>query len=277
MSDPRLTASNGRVALAALRGVVAAERFVEGEIWQVSAPVADLLRKPGGGLDRQLLRGAAFRVLESDAASGFAFGQNQRDSYVGYVALDDLWQPVANTHKVASLGSQIYDRADIKSRALAWLPFGAEVAVAGSEGRFLALIDGSFVPEQHLVPLHHCETGFVSVLERFLGIPYLWGGNSTLGMDCSGAVQLALEACGQACPRDSDMQEAALGRALPADAPLQRGDLIFWRTHVGVMVDPTRLIHANAHHMAVTIDKLDDVAARVRAAGDGGITSRRRL
>ena len=151
------------------------------------------------------------------------------------------------------------------------------LAVAERSDSFLTLIDGSHVPVQHVEPVHHLVDDVTHVIERFLGIPYLWGGNSTRGMDCSGAVQLALEAAGRPCPRDTDMQEAALGHALPDDAPLKRGDLIFWKGHVGVMRDAAALIHANAHHMAVASEPLDGAVRRIRANGGGPVTSRRRI
>jgi cell wall-associated NlpC family hydrolase len=277
MSDPRLTPFSGRVALDGLRGKVAAEAFVTGLPMQVAAPVADLLRRPGGGLDRQMLRGADVTLIDAEGPDGYVFVQSRRDGYVGWLKADDLWQPLSNTHVVTALATHLYDRPDIKSRALMSVPFGSRLAVAETAETFVTLIDGSHIPAQHVEPVHHLVDDFVGVIERFLGIPYLWGGNSTRGMDCSGAILLALEAAGRPCPRDTDMQEAALGCALPDDAPLDRGDLIFWKGHVGVMRDAETLIHANAHHMAVASEPLDGAVRRIRTNGGGPVTSRRRL
>ena len=272
---PRLTPGNRKVALAALKGVIAADRYVDGELCAVASPVADLLRSADGGLDCQLLRGAGFLVIERQ--NDFAFGQTTADGYCGYVRLYHLTAPEPMTHKVAALASHAYKLPDIKSRAIAALSFGSKLAVAAQTGNFAKLTDGHFVPLQHLKPITHRHPDFIAVFEQFLGIPYLWGGNSIWGMDCSGAVQLALNAAGIKCPRDTDMQITELGDTLPPDAPLQRGDLIFWQGHVGVMTDPKTLIHANAHHMAVAIEPLANAVARIQAASGGDITALKRL
>ncbi len=277
MMHPRLTPGNGRVAHVSLEGIASADRFVAGTLRQVAVPVADLLREPAGALDGQMLRGASFLVLETDFDPGWSFGQAQDDGYVGYVETRHLrdFEPV--THKVTALATHAYQAADIKSRALQSLPFGAEVAVTGRRNRFHVLRDGTFVPSQHLRPLQQMADDFVAVFERFLGVPYLWGGNSPSGMDCSGALQLALMAAGTECPRDADMQEIALGRPLPSGAAPMRGDLVFWDGHVGVMRDPETLLHANAHHMAVTTEPFAVVVDRVIANGGGPVTAIRRL
>jgi len=276
MMHPRLTPSNGRVAHQSLQGRVTAERFTEGRISQVTADLAGVFRAPGGGLDCQILYGARFCVLEADPDTGFSFGQVVRDGYVGYVKTTCLGPQVQNTHRVSAIATHVYQRPDMKSGALCSLPFLAELGAAPAENGFFAA-GGGFVPQQHLQPLKDLAFDFVSVLERFSGIPYLWGGNSTRGMDCSGAVQLALSAAGVSCPRDADMQQTALGTPLPEGAPVKRGDIVFWRGHVGVMRDATTIIHANATHMAVTSEPLSDVAGRSVAAGDGPVVSIRRL
>ncbi len=271
---PRLTPANGHVALAALKGRVTADRFVDGLPRSVSRPVADLLRRPGAGLDCQLLFGAAFLVLEEQA--GFAFGQAVKDGYCGYVRLTDIGAPVTPSHRISALASHVYSAADIKSPAITSLPFGAKVEVGDMAKGFAVLTSGGYVPAQHLAPLSQAEPDFVAVFQRFTGIPYLWGGNSTRGMDCSGAVQLSLDAAGRDCPRDSDMQ-LGLGTELPAGQPKKRGDLVFWKGHVGAMLDATDLIHANAHHMAVATEPLAIAERRIAENGGGPVLAVRRL
>src|SRR5206468_1232358 len=151
----------------------------------------------------------------------------------------------------------VFPGPSIKLPPMDALPLGARIAVARSDDSFAVTAAGAYVPKRHVVPLASAESDFVTVAERFLGVPYLWGGKSSLGLDCSGLVQLALNACGVACPRDSDMQEAAIGKAVPLSV-LKRGDLVFWKGHVAIARDPASIVHANAFHMAVAIEPLSE-------------------
>lgn len=274
MSDPRLTPANGRVAHDSLRGKVQAERFTPGTAHRVAVPLVDLCRAPGGARDRQLLAGEGFLVLEW--RDGCAFGQAANDGYVGYLPEGALGPDGPVTHRVAALATHVYDRADFKSRDLRRLSHGALLNVTGTEGRFARLAEGGHVPMQHLAPLDRPESDPAAVALSFLGTPYLWGGNSADGIDCSGLVQRALLSCGIDFPRDSDQQEAGPGADLSPDAPLQRGDLIFWKGHVGMLLDPETLIHANAHHMQVAVEPLETAVARIAQAEFGELRSRRR-
>lgn len=274
-ADRRSLAANGRVALASLRGQVAAERFTEGEVLRCAVALTDLCRAPGGVRDKQLLRGQPFRVLE--LRDGWAFGRDETDGYVGYLRADALAAGVTPTHRVAARACHVYSAPDIKAPEIESLSFLSLLAVTGEAGRFLALAEGGFVPAVQLARAAAAESDPVAVAERFLGTPYLWGGNSAFGIDCSGLVQLALRACGAPCPRDSDQQQRALGRPLPAGAPLRRGDLVFWAGHVGMMTDAERIVHANAHHMAVVREPLAVARARIEAAGGGPVAEVRRL
>ena len=280
MIHQKLLATNGKVAHVSLKGKVSATRFVEGERRQVVAPLADLRAAPDGGLDCQLLHGANFLVLDRMPDSGtgdsYCFGQAEKDGYVGYVRADCLGAPVAVTHRVRALATHVYRAPDIKSGARYGLPFLAEVAATPATPGFFKVEDG-YIPAQHLEAQGSCAPDFVGVLEGFLGIPYLWGGNSTWGMDCSGAVQLALFGAGIPCLRDADMQQAGLGCAIEDCQNFRRGDLVFWRGHVGVMADAHMLIHANATHMVVTREPLQTVRDRCIAAGDGPVTAIRRI
>lgn len=275
MSDPRLTPSNGRVAHIALQGQVTASRFVAGEWRGVRASVADLCRTPGGPRDRQLLAGERFLLLEE--RDGHAFGQAEVDGYVGYVTAQALGPDMTPTHRVMALASHVYARDDFKSADLRWLSHGAQLAVTEVTGRFAALAGGGHVPVQHLAPLDQPAKDPAGVAQMFLGTPYLWGGNSAKGIDCSGLVQRAFLSCGLPCPRDSDQQQAGLGRELAPDEPPQRGDLLFWKGHVGMLLDAETLLHANAHHMQVASEPVDQAIARIAKAEFGGLLCRRRM
>ncbi|ACL56122.1 C40 family peptidase [Methylobacterium nodulans] len=279
--DPRLTPARPDLADERLRGLVEAARYVAGTARRVTAPLAPLRRAPrdDASLDTEALHGEAVTVY--DVAEGWAFAQLDRDGYVGYLPAPCLGGPgPAPTHRVAALRSFVFPAPDLKRPPLAHLSFGARVAVAGTEGLYARLADGGFVFAAHLADLEAREPDFAATAARFLGTPYLWGGRSSLGLDCSGLVQTALEAAGIAAPRDTDMQERALGSPVPVTpdlAGLRRGDLVFWRGHVGLMLDAARLVHANGHHMAVAIEPLAEAEARIRAAGGGPITTIRRL
>ncbi|ANT61519.1 NLP/P60 hydrolase [Salipiger sp. CCB-MM3] len=272
--DPRLTPSNGRVAAAHLQGEVEAQHFTEGAPASVSAPVTDLLRTPGGARDRQLVYGAALIVYER--YEGWAFGQAQADGYVGFVSEEALGPVTTPTHRVATRATHAYLEPNMKTPDQAFLSLGAQLQVSGEEGRFLKT-EAGFVPAGHLLPLARPEPDPVAVSERLLGTPYLWGGNSAMGIDCSGLVQAGLRACDMACPGDSDMQEKGLGETLAPGTPPKRGDLLFWKGHVAWVADPDTLLHANAYHMAVAFEPLAEAVARIEAQGDGPVTRHARL
>jgi cell wall-associated NlpC family hydrolase len=274
MTDPRLTPSNGRVAALDLAGQVEAERYVEGERRRVLVPVADLDRKPGGQRDRQILFGTLVTVLED--RDGWSFVQSLRDSYVGYVRTTALGPARDATHVVATPATHLYETESFKSRDLAHLSFGARVTVLHELKRFWETPDG-FIPKSHLRPVSRPFTDPVTVAQMHFGVPYLWGGNSVLGIDCSGLVQAALLACDITCPGDSDLQRAMLGQDLSEAEEARRGDLYFWKGHVGMVVDTETLIHANAHHMAVVYEPLRQATLRIEAQGDGPVIARKRL
>lgn len=271
--DRRLTPFSGRVALASLRGEVAADAFTEGEAAAVARPLADLLTQPGGARDRQLVLGDALTVI--DRRDGHAFVQAAKDGYCGWLAESALGPPVTPSHWVAARASHLYNAPKVQAPESAALPFGAQLAVTGTSGGFAALV-GGFVPLAHLRKIGDRPTDPVRVAEGFLGAPYLWGGNSAAGLDCSGLVQMSFLACGLACPGDSDLQQA-LGHPLPDSAPHQRGDLLFWKGHVALVTDPETLIHANGHSMSVAHEGITACIARIAAQGGGPVIARRRL
>ncbi|MBU2992499.1 NlpC/P60 family protein [Octadecabacter sp. 1_MG-2023] len=274
MSDRRLTPANGRVAASHLQGQVEADSFTDGEPATIGTVVVDLLATPAGKRDRQLLIGSAVTVYER--REGWAFVQSKRDGYVGYVVDSALVAVQSPTHRVATPATHAYATESFKSQDLLHLPFGAELTVVDERHKFFETPQG-FVPKKHLRPLSHPFSDPATVAQLFFGVPYLWGGNSTRGIDCSGLVQAAYHACGHLCAGDSDMQQDGLGKLLTADEPLQRGDLVFWKGHVAMMVDGETMIHANAHHMAVVYEGLEKATLRIKAQGDGDVLARRRV
>ncbi|AWN34965.1 C40 family peptidase [Methylobacterium radiodurans] len=276
--DPRLTPARPDLADIVLEGRVKARRFVAGDARRVVVPSAPLRRAPSmeSGIDTEAVLGDAVQVYE--VRDGFTWVQLVHDGYVGYLTADSLGPAdPAPTHRVAALRTFLYPAPDLKRPPRAHLGLGAALAVTGTEGDYLRVADG-YVFAGHCRPIHEVEPDFAGTAERLVGAPYLWGGRTTLGLDCSGLVQLCLELAGRTCPRDADQQERALGEALPNDlADLRRGDLVFWRGHVGMMLDGTRLIHANGHHMAVAVEPLQTAVARILEKSYGPVTSVRRL
>ncbi|MEM6406918.1 MAG: NlpC/P60 family protein [Pseudomonadota bacterium] len=275
MTDQRLLLANGRVAASFLKGQVESKTFVDGEMLQCHAAAADILGKPGGRRTSQLLFGDIFHVLEIRAEH--AFGQSVHDGYCGYVRADLLSPAEDTTHWVAVPQTHLYPGPNVRLMTQGALYFGSEVAVAEVMEAWTKLTNGAYVPSSHLLPLTARWDDPVGVADLFLGTPYLWGGGSRYGIDCSGLVQLAWRVCGMECPRDSDMQEAELGEALPEGAPVQRGDLVFWKGHVAIVSGKNRILHANAHHMAVAYEPLDQAILRISEAGGGPVTRVKRL
>lgn len=274
--DRRITALRPDLAAEELRGIHAAPRYAAGEAMRVGDASAPLRREPrqDAPLDTELLHGEIVSVYARE--EGWAWIQAASDGYVGYVPEAALAAAAPPTHRVRVLRSFVYPGPSMKLPPLMALPFNARVAVSGEEGRFARIPEG-FVWATHLEPVANPVADWVATAEAFVGVPYLWGGKTSLGLDCSALVQQALAAAGVAAPRDSDMQEAALGEALPQDAALKRGDLVFWKGHVGIMTDADTLLHANGHHMLVVKEPLEEAKARILAAGAGPVTSLRRL
>ncbi len=276
--DRRVTPARPDLAAMHLKNVVAASRYVEGAIFQVRESVIDMRRdpRPDCAVDTQLLYGE--RVTLYDEEEGWGWVQAARDAYVGWVALNALWsRNDPPTHRVTVARTFIYPGPSIKLPPITAMPLGGDVTIIDERGDFLVTPEQGFIWRAHLAPLDRPAADFVAVAEMFIGAPYLWGGKSSLGVDCSGLVQISLLASGVNAPRDSDMQAAALGESLAPDATLQRGDFVFWKGHVGIMRDPVTLLHANGTHMLVSSELLALVRERNLAAGAGDITGFRRL
>jgi len=271
VSDRRLTPANGRVAAMHLAGQVEADRYVEGWPMMVAVPVLDLCAGPDGPRDRQLLMGAKVAVFED--REGWSFVQAE-DGYVGYVRSDALIEVVTPSHFVATVATHAYTAEDFKSADLHSLPFGARLTVLDERHKFFETNVG-FVPKKHMRELDRPFADPATVAQLHFGVPYLWGGNATRGIDCSGLITASLSACGIACPADSDLQCAGLGA--PFEGDFRRGDLVFWDGHVGMMVDAETMIHANAHHMATVYEPIEKAVLRITAQGDGPVTARKRL
>ena len=254
-----------------LAGQVEAERYVEGWPMLVAQPVLDLCASPDGPRDRHLLMGAEVAVFEDH--EGWSFVQAV-DYYVGYVRSGALTGVTAPSHFVATVATHAYTAEDFKSADMDGLPFGARITVLDERSKFFETNVG-FIPKKHLRELSRPFNDPATVAQLHFGVPYLWGGNTTRGIDCSGLVAASLTACGILCPADSDMQCEGLGA--PFEGDYQRGDLVFWEGHVGMMVDAETMIHANAHHMATVYEPIAQAILRIEAQGDGPVIARKRM
>jgi hypothetical protein len=280
MHDPRLTPARGDLAAKYLEGKVKAARFVAGEEFEIAEAIAPLRlgQSPDAELATQALLGERVTIYDRNG-EGFAWGQLNNDGYVGWLPDRALAKPgAAPTHKVTAVRTFAFPGPSIKLSPADTLVMGTTLAVVREEGAFAVTRQDWYLPRQHIGRLDEMAEDFVAVAERFVGTPYLWGGKSSLGIDCSGLVQVSLNAAGTGCPRDSDMQRDGLGHliGLAESSPLQRGDLIFWRGHVAIVRDADSIVHANAHHMATVIESTRDAIARIKAAGSD-VTAIKRL
>lgn len=238
---------------------------------QITSVFSDLCRSPNGPRDRQLLHGEDLTVLGE--ADGHAYVRAARDGYVGFVSRHALGTPQAATHYVSAPWTHAYEAADFKSRDIIGLCHLSRITALSETSDHIEVSQG-FIPKQHLALISHWESDPAKVAPLYLCADYLWGGNTTWGIDCSGLVQATLRACGIACPGDSD-QQMTLGA--PATGVYKRNDLLFWKGHVALVTDAGTLIHANANAMAVTYEPIVDAIARIAASDSGPVTAHRRL
>ena len=266
-ADARTLLARPDLADAELEGLVRASRFADPKPMRCVAPLAGVFEAAEDGAEQQdeLLFGEIFEVLEAQA--GWAWGQARRDGYVGFVRAEALApEGEAPTHRVAALRTCGFVRPDLKSKVTALLSLNSLVRPGETQGGYADCGEAGWISARHLAPIGAFETDPVSMAQLYLGAPYVWGGRSSLGLDCSGLVQQAFYAVGRACPRDTDQQIALLTET-PTRPELMRGDLVFWKGHMGMMLDGSRLLHANAHHMAVAIEPLDEALVRIEKAG----------
>ncbi len=259
------------MAHVSLRGKVQAAAYTDGRRLQIAPPLVDLLRAPTGRRERQLWLGEGFIVIDRD--QGYAFGFAEKDGYCGWLPEESLEDSPPGTHWVASPGTHLYPEPKSSSKELAALPMGARLAVAARIGKYAETTQG-YVPASHLLPIGQHLDDPVAVAEQFLHTPYLWGGNSRAGLDCSGLVQVAHHACGIALPGDADLQETA---GAVVQGTFRRGDLLFWQGHVAIAVDADHLIHANGHTMSVACEGIAAAITRIEAAEGLTLRSHRRL
>jgi hypothetical protein len=274
-----MRANRGDIAAEHLQGVVRAKAYVPGVRRQIKAGAAGLRKSPDAGAElvNQALYGEIF--TQYDEQEGWAWGQLEADHYVGWLRADELGPLADPTHRVSALRTFIYERPDMKSPPLMAVSMNARLALDGADGNFLRIPNLGWVFGRHVALVAGFETDFVTVAERFVGSPYLWGGRESAGIDCSGLVQVSLQATGVSPLRDSDMQEQTLGEPFTPDpdyANMRRGDLVFWRGHVGIMSDSVNLLHASARDMKVEIEPLADAVARIRPIA-GEVRSLRRM
>ena len=273
--DPRVTQARSDLASVDLEGVLRAPRFADPLPRRVVVPSAMLRAGPGPGAVQtsQVIFGERFDALETQGA--FVWGQAVRDGYVGWLPAAALSSEILEpTHRVIALRTFAFADPSIKSAPFGPLSLNALVTVNQTNDALSQARTAGWIATAHLAPIGEAFVEPATTAERFLGTPYLWAGRDSIGLDCSGLVQQAFWAAGLTCPRDSD-QQSILGVEVSPEA-LERGDLVFWRGHVGMMLDADRLIHANGHHMAVTIEPLPEVVARTLAKGEGGPTAFRR-
>ncbi len=275
--DPRVIPARPDLAALHLKDVVEADVYASPTPMRVSVPLAPMTatRDAEGEMISQLIFGESFTAYENE--NGWVWGQTALDGYVGFIPEACLMEAHGEaTHRITAVQALVYPDPDFRARPIGALPFGARVSTGERSAPFVELDVGGWVGETTVKPIADKAPMWVATAERFKGAPYLWGGRSAAGFDCSGLVQVALHSANVACPRDSDQQMAALGRDAP-QASLRRGDLVFWKGHVGIMTSPEKILHANLHHMEVAEEPFATAVDRIGKKEFGDILGVKRI
>ena len=272
--DPRLTPANEIVACSTLKGKIKHANFVEAKNYQVNVPFVDLLGSPDGKRNRQLIYGS--KVKYFSAAKGWAFIQNTYDNYVGYVPESTIASETQKTHIVTAPLAHVFMEPNIKSKNIEILPLAARVSGEMIGNGFLETELG-WISVSQLKRKTELSKDPVEVSKLLQNAPYLWGGNTTLGIDCSGLIQISLLLCGIDCPGDSDQQMNTLGQNIDIGSPRKKGDIIFWKGHVAWALNERQILHANAYHMATVIEEANEAIERIKKQDNNSVIAHKRL
>ena len=272
--DPRVTPANETVACSPLKGKIKHSNFVEGKNYQINVPSVDLLGAPEGKRNRQLIYGS--KVKYFSAAKGWAFIQNTYDNYVGYVPENTIASETQKTHIVTAPLAHVFMEPNIKSKNIEILPLAARVSGEVIENGFLETELG-WISVSQLKRKTELSKDPVEVSKLLQNAPYLWGGNTTLGIDCSGLIQISLLLCGIDCPGDSDQQMNTLGQNIDIGSPRKKGDIIFWKGHVAWALNERQILHANAYHMATVIEEANEAIERIKKQDNNSVIAHKRL
>lgn len=272
--DPRLTPANEIIACATLKGKIRHLNFVEGKNYQINVSFVDLLATPDGKRNRQLIYGSKVKYFgESD---GWAFIQNRYDKYVGYVPRSAIVKETEKTHIVSAPLTHVFIEPNVKSRNVDMLPLAARVSGEMIENGFLETELG-WISISQLKRKTELSKDPVEISKLLQNAPYLWGGNTSLGIDCSGLIQISMLLCGLDCPGDSDQQMNTLGQNLDIGSPRKKGDILFWKGHVAWAVNERQILHANAYHMATVIEEANEAIERIKKQDNNNVIAHKRL
>ena len=269
-----MTPANETVACSTLKGKIKHANFVEAKNYQVNVPFVDLLDSPDGKRNRQLIYGS--KVKYFNAANGWAFIQNTYDNYVGYVPESTIASETQKTHIVTAPLAHVFMEPNIKSKNIEILPLAARVSGEVIENGFLETELG-WISVSQLKRKTELSKDPVEVSKLLQNAPYLWGGNTTLGIDCSGLIQISLLLCGIDCPGDSDQQMNTLGQNIDIGSPRKKGDILFWKGHVAWVVNERQILHANAYHMATVIEEANEAIERIKKQDNNSVIAHKRL